>query len=428
MKTRILSHLLICIITCILVVPFSIVNAFTNIVEYNSGTFNNGVWTTYFASNNNGYIVLDEFNIQNVNQFVQALITKIDLNNYYDGVMEITLKGNISTNLWEYYLQGEGAYVISSDNTHITVNLVNCQQFYLVACCGNDNDDNFRPISIDSSSLQLTSGLNVVVNPTYIQNFRFLINWDLPAGNVNRIEYTTDSLNGYSYFNSSLNNISVNRLDAQFDFEIVNGNYLVTSWYWRSSTNYDAPFANPIVLIRDATNTNRHYESVSYFYQYISNSVSGYRVYEMTVYIPINLISQARSGRKYQISFQAGQDITNTSMVGFMFRGVVENIPDFVLEKANNDSTSEDLTQANNDLTNVSQDIEDFESTITTDFYNNMNNIDLDDYNIFTQLSDTSYYFKTYINDFFSHLGDFKALFIVPIIVTVLMLIIGWVI
>ena len=77
MKKRILSHLLICIITCICIMPFSIVKAFTNIVEYSSGTFTNGVWITYYASNNNGYIVLDEFDIQNVNQFVQAYISKI---------------------------------------------------------------------------------------------------------------------------------------------------------------------------------------------------------------------------------------------------------------------------------------------------------------------------------------------------------------
>lgn len=425
MKKKITAIILSAILAFSLM-PFSIVRAFTNIVEHSSGTFTNGAWITYYASNNNGYIVLDEFGIQNVNQFVQALVTKIDLNNYYDGVMEITLAGNISTNLWEYYLQGEGVYIISSDNTHVTVNLVNCQQFYLVACCGNDNDLNFRPSSINSLSLKISSGINVVVNSTYIQNFRFMINWDDPSSSSDRIDYRNTNLNSFSYFNNSLNSIAVNRLDAQFDYEIVDGNYVVTTWFYQSSVDYDNPFGNPIFITRDASGTNRHIEDYCYFSYYKSNKVSNKYVYSMTVYAPLSVVSATQSGYKYQFLFNAENNtkLQNVTMVGFIFRGVVENLPS---EVQGNDVTnpSSDIQNTADELT----DLHDQENQIVSDFHDNLTdfntNMDLTGYDFITGLNNSNNYFKMLLDQMYVESSSIRAFWVIPLILVILTVLLG---
>ena len=430
MKKRILSHLLVCIITCILVVPFSIVKGATNVTAYSSGQFTHGYWSTYYGVNSNGYVVLQEFGlIQNVQQFESVLVTKIDLDNYYDGILDITCYGNMTNNLWEFYVEGEGAYIIGSDNTHIQINLVHCQQFYLVGLCGNDNDTFLRPKTIDSTGIYSSIYNNVNISYNTISNLR--LSWSHTSAGPNN----TVILNNYNknYYFQSLSLSSLVRVDSKFKVDNdINGNYIMCKYaFILQGSNVSPDTYNNFDGLRfqyrnfEGTLTNiTIFDGDDFgYYKYVEFNTTR-NAYILTLYIPLAAITPTNDPLyTYDFNFY-NFELNNITSVGFMYGGVVESLP----EQNVNDNTSSDINDVTDDLTNISNDIEDFESDIRTDFYNNMNNIDLDDYNIFSQLQNTSYFFKTYIDDFFLHLGDFKALFIVPIIVTILMLIIGWVI
>lgn len=423
MKKRILSHLLICIITCILVVPFYISKANTTVLQFANGLFDYGAWTTYYAENNGSYVITDMFDIVNVPmQWESALITKVDLDNVYSGQLTLQLTGNINTNMWEYYVSGNAYSLRTTENNKITLYLTECSQFYIYAFCANNNDTNFTPYQwtgtlepkLTSTELQIRYKYFPYENlMLYLWSKSYGDFLDYPPTDIPFIKMTN---NDQSYTESH----HIQIVNGTNDFYILTSQGLSSNrWsiYWRATLDSRVTvtmtqlkgFPNGLYIHRLRIENPG---GINYFDLELLSSIYCYPVYyTQGGHIPDN------------VALLLQTDYNNT------YTDLLKEIRD-ALQTNNNTPTnpSSDLNQANNDLNTVSQNIENFESTITTDFYNNMNNINLNDYNIFTQLSDTSYYFKTYINDLFNHIGDFKALFIVPIIVTVLMLIVGWVI
>lgn len=432
MKKRILSHLLICIITCILVVPFSIVKGTTNVTLYSSSLFDYGAYNVYYASNTGGYVITDMFDfIQVPMQWESCTVIEVAFNNYYDGQITMKFAGNISTNLWECYLEGDGAYITNLSSTDVTIMLVHCQKFYIYGFCGNDNDINLRPktsepfVYPDGSLKPYTSGSEELLNynRSIISNFEYHENFNNTDSTHLDFVYQTANLNDNAYLYKTNSNRGVKRINV--DFKILNytdGNYYVFNIYFMSNSILpENAFDNLKIRTRDNTSSrvfNVPYIKYVSYYKFDNYNQS---IFNILLYVPVYYLSVYIDSR-YQLDFY-NFDVSARA-TKFAYLGMVETLP----SETNVVNPSSDINQANNDLTTVTNDIENFESTITTDFYNNMNNINLNDYNIFSQLSDTSYYFKTYINDFFNHIGDFKALFIVPIIVTVLMLIVGWVV
>ena len=406
--------------------PFSIIKAATNVTEYSSGTFDQGVWTTYYGVNSNAYVVLNEFGlIQNVSQFESVTVTKIDLNDYYDGDIDITCYGNITTNLWEFYVQGEGAYITGSTSTHIYIHVVNCQQFYLVGLCGNDTDIYLRPKSI-ATGLTKAQGTSVVINPNYIQKFRFWINAD--DGNNppwSNIAYTTNSLNSFSYFNTSLSNYSVRRLDAHFNYEITNGNFFVCTFYLKSSTSVEK-WGTGMVGIRDFTGVNRDYSGQVYRYYYKTPAASGSYVYLCTIYIPIGILSKAGNGYDYNIQLNSGIGyLTNTTACGWIYRGTVDSIPDYVMNQSYVSNPSTDIENTADELT----DLHDQENQIVSDFHDNLTdfntNMDLTGYDFITGLNNSNNYFKMLLDQMYVDSSSIRAFWVIPLILVILTVLLG---
>lgn len=92
-------------------------------------------------------------------------------------------------------------------------------------------------------------------------------------------------------------------------------------------------------------------------------------------------------------------------------------------------NTVESINDATESLTGAVSDIEQTHDNVMQDLNHDLNNVDITVYDTFNDLYTTSNYFKNVLDTYFTtSIGDFKALIIIPIIVTVFMVILGKVI
>lgn len=408
---------------CIILMPFSVIEAATNVTAYSSGQFNNGYWSTYYGVNSNGYVVLQEFGlIQNVQQFESVLVTKVDLDDYYSGVLDIELYGNSTTNLWEYYVEGEGAYISGSNTTHIQITLVNCQQFYLVGLCGNDNDTVLRPKSIDSSGIYIAQLLNS--NTTnYITNMQFLVYYASSSYN----SYTTNILDKNYYYVENLSISDLYRLYINFTLNsIKDANYLVFTFYVLANDNRDISYFDDLhILARDHTNTNFYIDDYVY-HQYFHSHINSTNkdVYLFTFYVPLSLMTNSPSGgRDWKFSTYF-YHINNVEQCGFIYRGLIENLPSELLGNnvTNPSSGIDDVADQFTDITSQEHNITSgFEANLDT--FNNA--VDLQDYDFLSGISNASQYFKLQLENVFNVSSFVRAFWIIPVICVVLLRLLG---
>lgn len=418
MKKIMLMSTTIILTTLLCVVPFSVrtVKAAGNLVYATGGTFTEGEYNVYTAQASSGsylqFYAFDKY--YSFDQYHSACIVKIDLNDIYSG--DITL--NFSSNytmfpLWWVETE-QGSCGIDGINKQIILHLTDVQSLTVYLCSTNTSSNGIQPTSVDSS-LTKTSDSIADLLADYQIELQSLPAWIFASATYDSIVY--DNGMKYPY-------VSVKAGDVTKYQNFSPGKTYI--FYCMLS-------AGASTSTISMTNGSVSVEIYSLPYYRFNG---GYRIWRFTyqVITTTDQVSAMRWGidnNVIPLYFGDGRNMTveMQSLLGTDSPNLTTDKLDqliALLAAQGDPDTSQDIDNTSDDLSDISGQINVITDQIDIDFNNNINNIDLDDHDFFTGLTNTTNYFKVYVQDFYNNIGDIKALLIVPVIVTIMMLIAGW--
>lgn len=234
--------------------------------------------------------------------------------------------------------------------------------------------------------------------------------------------FTDFNANGV-YMN--LSNVSSQRIDLRFDYNIANGNYLAFTLYLHTSTNVtDQTLKSIRIRMRDMkgyiTNINTRYV----YYQSVLNSDDNKYDVSITMYIPSYLIIEDNN-TDYMFWFIIDQiTIPGCDIFGFIMRGMVEQLPE---ESYLNSTPAEasDLTDTTDNLNTLEETIQGFESLVDEQLTDFNENVNLNDYKFPLHFNSQTFQFMKQTLGNFYNLADLRPFYVIPIILFIFVKILG---
>lgn len=289
--------------------------------------------------------------------------------------------------------------------------------------------------SISLSLIDVNSGINSIINSlSDIEDALALIetshdpNYNIPLVNFNAWIFAKNTFNQVEYATGD-----------------VYPHLTITDQALSRIVNIPAKSSVEFIFYANQTFTtsgNYHVSANNQYFQTTTKQLNDYRLAGYTLYsIKIeNVSDSAQSGR---LTYWLASDIV---MIPVYF-GIPDGMPEDIYKMIYGKNLSEqfleqivsllntltgntyDDTEANDlndDLNDINDDINDVTDVIDYQFDISISNIDLSDYDYFDNITNTSTYFRTYLDQYFLNLRDLKAVIIIPIIVTVFLLLVGW--
>lgn len=289
--------------------------------------------------------------------------------------------------------------------------------------------------SISLSLIDINSGINSIINSlSDIEDALALIeashdpNYNIPLVNFNAWIFAKNTFNEVEYASgdayphltiSDYTNSRIVNIPAGSSVEFI----FYSDKIFSSNGNYHIE-------------TNNQYFNIT-FKQITDYRLSGYNLYSAKL---TNTSDTAQSGR---IIYRLAENIIMIPVYFGIPDGMPEdiykmiygkNLSEQLLEQivsllntlTGNDYDDTEANQLNEDLNDVNDDINDIEAIVDHQFDISINNIDLSNYDYLDNITNTSTYFRTYLDQYFLNIGDLKAIIVIPIIVTVFLLLVGW--
>lgn len=423
MKKLLMSTTIILLTICTMV-PFSvrIAKAASNIVYATGGNITEGEYNVYTSQAASGsylqFYAFDKY--YSFDQYHSACIIKIDLDNIYSGDITLNFSNNYNTLFGLWWTETEqGSCGIDGLNKQFILHLNEVQSLTVYLCSAQTSSNGIQPTSVSS---------NLAVSSLYSD----LLTYDIPLERVS----------AYSYFLGVGDKIHYDS-SAPLPYIVMDTTKSSQAWVYGGKTYLIAyAFERSMGNLTFENMFNISYSGV-YSTNYMNASVaptiaSGFLFtwVEITFNTGYNgwfTITPNVSGKVVPLYFNLTDNTISTELAEFIHHdpnnvtyNQLQQIIDALVNAGSGDDTSEDISDASDDLTNINNQINVITDQIDIDFNNNINNIDLDDHDFFSGLTNTTNYFKVYVQDFYNNIGDIKALLIVPVIVTIMMLIAGW--
>lgn len=435
MKKTLLMSTTIIIVTLLCVVPFS-VRAASNTVWATGGNFDGGegeynVYTIQASSNSYLQFYFDD-QFYSFDQYHTAVVTKIDLNGVYTGDITLTF-GDISsyTAFPLFWVEtGEGSCGVDGVNNTFVLHLNEVQHLTFYVCSTQTSTNNIQPTLVDADLVPYTSVMESLAD--YQIPLESLAGYVFAVENPNRIVYTDGDV--YPHIR-----VAYADLGRNTSFPYLDPRSDAIHFIFMSEYNHTA--REPLLEMNTSNTVTMYINSISPF------TFTGYRIYDVvftnsSTSAATNRIKWLRDADIYPIYYGKLSNMPENYRTMFGFGNVFQNIyaslqSIFVKvgdiytylkvgDSSTDNGTSEAIDDATGDLSDISGDINDITDAIDVDFNSHINDIDLDDHDFFTGLTTTTEFFKYYAGEFYTGLGDIKALLIVPIIVTIMMMIAGW--
>lgn len=428
-------------LTIIILMPFS---ALQTVKAAGSGAYvdntvtDDGVTISYqyeaYLAGQNEYIDLSVYGLVQ-NNMRSAMVLQVQFDNYYTGSLTIIFNNDTSI-MAQNYVVGDGASYDgkSTNGKSVYVGLVNCQGFTLIMASPNTNQLVGTPSSFDITVEAV--GFNVNIGT---------MNYQIPTESVPAWLFSTTDFSSVLYSQGDIyphlyvasgtqgRNISIYGGATYTMLIYATPNLTATGSSW----NYKASNSNITTTI---TNIGYSFSGYRLFRVEFYNSSSSTVAFRVNYGADLDLIPLFFGSRDQMPDYiRSMANYTNRAdemlaILTAMYPDVAD-IPDILtdiyellLQQTGQETADEDLTDAADDLSDIGGQINDVGDSVISDFDDYITDVNLNQYNIFDQLYATNTYFKDYLDDFFVDLADMKALFIVPVIVTILMLIVGWVI
>lgn len=413
MSTTIILTALFC------VVPFSArtVKAAGNLVYATGGSFNEGEYNVYTAQASSGsylqFYAFDKF--YSFDQYHTACIVKIDLDDVYTGDITLNFSSNYTMFALWWVETEQGSCGIDGLNKQIILHLQDVQSLTVYLVSNQTSSNGIQPTSVNSS---LTSTSDAIAD--------LLADYQIELQSLPAWLFATNSIDGITYDNSMkypVLSITAGQTSRNMVFNSANTYVfycMLGPGQWNNTTIH-------------SKNGNVNVETYSLPYYRFNG---GYRIWRIT--ISLTSFSEATDAIVYEntstmipLYFGDGRNMTveMQSLLGVNSDNLTTDLLNQIitlLAAQGDPDTSQDIDNTSDDLSDISGQINEITNQIDIDFNNNINNIDLDDHDFFTGLTNTTNYFKVYVQDFYNNIGDVKALLIVPVIVTIMMLIAGW--
>lgn len=433
MKKILMMSTTIFMVTLICVVPFFVpVKAAGNLVYSTGATFNEGEYNVYTAQASTGSSLQFYFDdmFYSYDQYKTAVITKISLNDVYTG--DITLTYSRISNYTDFGLfwvdADQGSCGIDGSGKTFTLHLYGVQSLTFYQTSTITSTNNLQPDGISTTLITQNSILDSLSG--YQIPMEQLMAFVFTSTDPNTIEYTNGDL--YPHFN-----VSAGTLGQNTSFAVPARNQRL-HYVFISSVNHNS---NPLVGLNGPTDLTFTISAITPF------TFSGYRLYDMQIVNPTSAATTSRlywmkSASIYPIFFGYEDQMSNQlrELMGLgtdtdrlvtlltAISGNVNNIYNYLTlgDSSTSNQVTEDIDDVTGDLTDIFGNINDITDAIDVDFNSHINDIDLDDNDFFTGLTTTTEFFKYYAGEFYTSIGDMKALLIVPIIVTIMMMIAGW--
>lgn len=437
--------LILSIIVCMM--PFSTVKAMTQIrPEVNKTITYGGItygWYNHYAyltSNSGEVINTSQFGVGPVGYYKTVDVITIGFNDPLTGEIEINFTNSL-TNYTLVYIDGDntGSYRWSGSNKVLYVSFNNCQSFDVYMYSTSQYTQSNLPTII--SSISFTSvALSAGAYSSYQIPTESLTAYAFPCETMPPLQYYHGELYPTLHIDYALSTSerskriqlnASNRIGGELYWVFISKEVIMNSYYNLVLDNGVNGYRTKLMGLEGSTSSSEMF-FVYRFTFYTENGQSGGNAYiewnhDLDI-IPIYLGTKSHcpSSLRGLCGFTEPLDTIESSIVGIEqtlldILGAIYNIA------GDSGQTSENIDDVNDELNDITSDIDAIEADIDDLFDSHIINIDLDDYDIFDDMVNTNLFFKTYLDDVFTNLGDFKAVIIVPVIVTVMMIMLGWV-
>lgn len=416
---------LLLVIALALYVPFSAiytVKGKTYLTEYGGGYFTYGRYHSYLGSAGTQEYVYAQFqDIVTVPMtYANIFINEYDLDAIYSGTLTITFAGSLT--YWQYYCEGN-AYIDSATDTTLTVKLVECQKFYIIAYTTDESNVNGRTSSITGTLSKVNNATDTLVYQKYMPYWNF---YSFMWANSYGITYYDGLEIPFVRLKSSENS---NAYDAHHRITINPGDtvvlYFMTIGYVANSYIRTYSYSGSTLNVLNT--------QIAYYPQYKNGNAW------ITLYLnKITVSSPSTNIDFFNIEF------TNSDLWIFpMYIGSINLVPDDVRTIAGepySNTYTQLLTQMIsllqgqhnpddddfiNDMTNTIDDYTASETQIHDFFDTSMNDIDLDDYSIPASLAATTQWLVSQMEDIFYEVPDLRILFVLPLVLGIALFFIG---